>query len=84
MSSERRTPLAIPQPTGRLDAAARAQLDPAQLDAVAATMLNLVAEVAALAERLRALEMGGASDSTSDATAVDDLVRRVVAPLTNQ
>jgi hypothetical protein len=76
-------PPPIPQPTGLLDAAERARLGPAQLDAVAATLLNLVAEVASLAERVRALEAGSAGDPVTDVTAVHDLVRRVVAPLAN-
>ena len=72
---------AVPQPTGLLDAADRARLGPGQLDAVAATLLNLVAEVASLAERVRALEAGSTSEPVTDAAAVHDLVRRVVAPL---
>lgn len=71
----------VPQPTGQLDAADRAQLGPGQLDAVTAALLNLVAEVASLAERVRSLEAGSTGDTVGDAAAVHDLVRRVVAPL---
>ena len=74
-------PPSIPQPTGQLDAAERAQLGPANLDAVAATLLNLVAEVASLAERVRALEAGAPDAPTTDAAAVHDFVRRIVSPL---
>jgi hypothetical protein len=49
----------------------------AEFGAVAATLLNLIAEVASLAERVTALEGGG----SGDAAAVQDLVRRVLAPL---
>jgi hypothetical protein len=72
---------AAPQPTGRLDAADRARLGPGQLDAVTAALLNLVAEVASLAERVRVLEAGSTGEPVTDAAAVHDLVRRVVAPL---
>ena len=80
-------PASIPQPTGQLDAAERARLGPAQLDAVAAALLNLVAEVASLAERVRALEAGATNASAADAAAVedlDDLVRRIVSPLADR
>lgn len=73
----------IPQPTVWLDAAERAQLGPDQLDAIAATLLNLVAEVASLAERVRALEVSSTGGPVTDVAAVHDLVRRVVAPLAN-
>jgi hypothetical protein len=76
-----RTSPALPQQTGSLDAADRVGLDAAQLDAVAATMLNLVAEVASLAGRVSELEARESGAPASHAEAVQDLVRRVLAPL---
>lgn len=71
----------LPQPTGQLGAADRARLVDGQLDELAAALLNLTAEVASLAERVRALEAGSSGDNTKIASTVDDLVRRVLAPL---
>jgi hypothetical protein len=73
----------MPQPTGMLGAAARARLDADHIDAVAATMLNLVAEVVSLANRVAALESAA---SAHGAVVVDagDIVRRVLAPLAAQ
>jgi hypothetical protein len=69
----------MPPPTGVLDAADRARLSPDHLDSVATALLNLVAEVASLADRVAALEEPDRSDSAPRAT--EDLVRRVLAPL---
>jgi hypothetical protein len=63
-----------------LDAADRARLTPAQLEAVTAAMLNLVAEVVSLADRVAAIERERGGEP-QEATVAGDLVRRVLAPL---